>query len=213
MEPRCRLHDGVSAAALLTWYSCAEHLQILVIWFPFESIQLTSKSRAVVFPSEHIRHGWVKIVIRKLGFRFGNEPKQAELKQKDSRNGRRYPRWYETNCFFTVMNLPLALDQPFDSHLRFFNVQVVQKSTRLLASTSAYLTHQKLLRPIRNRVAHLADPAAERQPPSSTSTFGSQADQSFPHICSRSCRTGSPAGPRPSKSIPKVGGGGVTQTA
>lgn len=98
-----------------TWYSCTEHLQILVIWFPFESIQLTSKSRAVVFPSERIRHGRVKIVIKKLGILFGNESKQAELKQKDSRNGRRYRHWYET-----VMNSPLALDQPFYSNLGVF---------------------------------------------------------------------------------------------
>lgn len=37
--------------------------------------------------------------------------------------------------FFTVMNLPLALDQPFYGNLGFFYVRVVQMSTRLFAST------------------------------------------------------------------------------
>lgn len=107
-----------------TWYSSAERLQILVIWVPFESIQLTSNFRAVVFPSERIRHGRVKTVIRKLRVLFGNEPKQAELKRKGSRNGRRYRCWYETNhflqCGSTLMTSPSAQGQPFYSNLAFF---------------------------------------------------------------------------------------------
>lgn len=59
-------------SSLATWYSHAERLEILVVWFPLESIHLVSFFKGV-------RHGRVKIVIRNSVL-SGNQPKPAERK-------------------------------------------------------------------------------------------------------------------------------------